>query len=251
MVEPEARRVPADGQCAIPVTECPSSALALDQSMSNRTPRQAARQDRILTVARELITTLGYDGLNMRELANAANVSPTTLYNLYVDKDALVLAATSDLLHDIRANVDKRAPEPGCERILVAIDMQARQIERTPEMAAAMTRALFQAPPDHPFIRSMLWATHKQTLASLKTMYQLAQLRPDVDIPLLTRVLTAAPFGSMLLWAKDLLPVTELRRTLRDTALAILIAHTQDGLRCLLQERLTCATAIAGSRIPG
>jgi AcrR family transcriptional regulator len=220
-------------------------------SMRNRTPRQAARQDRILSVARELIATLGYDGLNMRDLANAANVSPTTLYNLYVDKDALVLAASSDLLHDIRANVDMRAPDSGYERILVAIDMQARQIECTPEIAAAMTRALFQAPPDHPFVRSMLWATHKQTLVSLRTMQELGQLRADVDIPLLTRVLTAAPFGSMLLWAKDLLPITELRRTLRDTALAILIAHTQDGLRCLLQERLTCAVSLAVPRIPG
>ena len=48
----------------------------------------------------------------------------------------------------------------------------------------------------------MLWATHKQTLASLRTMNEQAQLRSDVDITLLTRVLTAAPFGSMLLSSK-------------------------------------------------
>jgi AcrR family transcriptional regulator len=206
--------------------------------MKTRTPRQAARRDRILAAARGLIAQQGYDGLTMRDLANSANVSPTTLYNLYENKDALVLAAVADLLAHTRETLEKRFPDPGYEQILASVDLQAQQIERTPEYAAAMTRALFQAPPVHPLVRSLLWSGSRQMLHSLQAMQRANQLRADTDMSHLARVLTGAPWSSMLLWSKGLLPLAELRRTLRDTMLAILIAHAQPATRRVLQERL-------------
>ena len=206
--------------------------------MKARTPRQEARQDRILAVAREVIAQHGYDGLTMRDLANAADVSPTTLYNLYANKDALVLAAVADLLALTHNRLEAFVPESGYEQILAAIDFNAQQIEQTPEYAAAMTRALFQAPPEHALVRSLLWATHRMTLESLRTMQRLDQLHPETDLTHLARKLTGAPWGCLLMWIKGLLPLPDIRRTLRDTALAILIAHTQTGTRRVLQERL-------------
>ncbi len=206
--------------------------------MKSRTPRQEARQDRILEVARELIAQHGYDGLTMRDLANSADVSPTTLYNLYANKDALVLAAVADLLALTHSRLEAFVPESGYEQILAAIDFNAQQIEQTPEYAAAMTRALFQAPPDHALVRSLLWATHRMTLESLRTMQRLDQLRPETDLTHLARILTGTPWGCLLMWIKGLLPLPDIRRTLRDTALALLIANTQTGTRRVLQERL-------------
>jgi AcrR family transcriptional regulator len=206
--------------------------------MKSRTPRQAARRDRILAVARDLIAQHGYDGLTMRDLASTADVSPTTLYNLYENKDALVLAAVADLLAQRRSDVERLFPEPGYEQIIAGVDFQAQQVERTPEYAAAMTRALFQAPPAHPLVRSLLWASHRQALESLRAMQRKDQLRPETDVSHVARLLTGAPWGAMLLWSKALLPLSDLRRTLRDTIIVILVPHAQPGLRRVLQERL-------------
>jgi AcrR family transcriptional regulator len=53
---------------------------------------KAARKARILAAARKLTATHGYDGLTMRELADAARVSVPTLYNLFGSKDAILVA---------------------------------------------------------------------------------------------------------------------------------------------------------------
>ena len=66
-----------------------------------RTPRQQERRERILEAARAALSENGYEGLNMRDLALTAGVSPTTLYNQFENKDTLVLAALSDMLQNI------------------------------------------------------------------------------------------------------------------------------------------------------
>ena len=54
------------------------------------TPRQEDRRDRILGVARQMVADYGYGGMVMSEVAERAEVSPTTLYNLYNTKDELL-----------------------------------------------------------------------------------------------------------------------------------------------------------------
>lgn len=45
---------------------------------------------KILEAARELFTTLGYERVTMRAIAEAIEYSPTTIYNHFEDKNALV-----------------------------------------------------------------------------------------------------------------------------------------------------------------
>ena len=72
------------------------------------TPRQAARRHDILAAVREQLSRFGYEGVNMRQVADAAGVSPTTLYNLYSSKDALVLAALEEHLGGPPTKNDER-----------------------------------------------------------------------------------------------------------------------------------------------
>ena len=87
-------------------------------------------------------------------------------------------------------------------------------------------------------MKSLLWATHRSTLESLRAMGRKGQLRDDTDVTSVTRVLTGSPWATMLLWNKGLLPLAQLRRTLRDGLVAVLVAHTTAGTRRILQERL-------------
>ena len=63
------------------------------------TPRQESRRHRILKVTREMVADHGYEGMVMSEVAERADVSPTTLYNLYNTKDELLLEALLSLIH--------------------------------------------------------------------------------------------------------------------------------------------------------
>ena len=58
--------------------------------------RQLKRQANILYMTRKLASEVGYDGLTMRGLAEKAEVSPKTLYNLFSSKDELLAAALED-----------------------------------------------------------------------------------------------------------------------------------------------------------
>ncbi len=206
--------------------------------MKPKTERQAARHARILRATRQLVSRVGYDGLTMRDLAAEADVSPTTLYNLYNNKDELVLAAVADFLTVTRLLLHQIAPDPGYERILASADLQALQVERVPEYAAAITRALLQAPPGHPLVKALLWENYLRTRKSLRVMERLDQLRDDADATRMCRLLTGAPWMTMLLWNKGLVPLNELRHTLRDALLATLIANATTATRRLLQQRL-------------
>ena len=68
--------------------------------MSNIKPltaRQEVRREKILSAARKLVASQGYDGMVMSDLAESAEVSPTTLYNLFNTKDELLLEALDTL----------------------------------------------------------------------------------------------------------------------------------------------------------
>ena len=81
------------------------------------TPLQRERRKRILDTTRDQLSKNGYDGINMRDLAAAAMVSPTTLYNLYENKDVLVLSALEDQLAQMGRAAGMQ-PSAGLEYLL-------------------------------------------------------------------------------------------------------------------------------------
>ena len=94
------------------------------KGVTSLTPRQRERHDRILACTRQQVARLGYDGVNMRDLAAAADVSTRTLYNLYENKDTLILAASRELLDAIGQQLGDRT---GMERLISRLDGTAAQ----------------------------------------------------------------------------------------------------------------------------
>ena len=60
------------------------------RGQATRTANMAARRERILEAARGIIAIEGFDSLNLRELAIAADVTVPTIYNLVGNKTALI-----------------------------------------------------------------------------------------------------------------------------------------------------------------
>lgn len=173
-------------------------------------PRQLARQERILEAARGLIAEKGYEGLTMRDLAKASGVSDKTLYNLFTSKDHLVLTAVADLLDAIVQRVEAGAKAAGLATLLHYSDCMMQQILENPAYARAMASSLFQA-DEHSSLVGVLLASNERFLRQeLRRASQRHELTEDADPAALARLLGAHMWGVLLLWNKGLLDMQQL-----------------------------------------
>ncbi len=89
------------------------------------TPRQLKLREVILAVTRTLITTNGYEGVNMRDLARHAKVTPKTLYYQFGSKEELLRTAVEEMFHSLYAAIDAEPISKGFDRLLFIIDRVA------------------------------------------------------------------------------------------------------------------------------
>lgn len=64
------------------------------------------RRKRILDSARRLLTSVGYEGFNTRDLAKAAGVTTPTLYNLIGTKNQILVALSLESTNDLARALD-------------------------------------------------------------------------------------------------------------------------------------------------
>lgn len=173
----------------------------------------------------------------MRDLAAAAKVSPTTLYNLYENKDVLILSALQDQLADMARRVEV-TPEHGFEFILRSRQAVAQQIVDTPKWAAAMTRLLFQSGPDDPIAKTLLTSAVPGQTQALNAMRDAGELDPDTDVSSLGRTIVGGNWSTILLWTKGLLPLDELPDEYTRHCIHLLYPVATPKLRRRLNEEL-------------
>lgn len=63
----------------------------------------AERRAQILTVARDLFVTQGFEQASMRRIADAAGITPTAIYDHFADKEALLTAIAADFFDGLVA----------------------------------------------------------------------------------------------------------------------------------------------------
>ena len=111
---------------------------------------QAARRRRVLDATLELAAAGGFDAVQMRDVAAAADVALGTLYRYFSSKERLLLEAMveqqEDLLHHLEAH-----PAPGAtavERVVNVLNRANASLRRFPDVTAAMVRAFGASRPE-------------------------------------------------------------------------------------------------------
>lgn len=188
-------------------------------SNKHRTPRQQERRERILDAARTALSEHGYEGLNMRELAVAASVSPTTLYNQFENKDTLVLAALSEMLQTIGWNLSTSEAR-GIGHVLARAEAVTTQMNLHPAYADAMILMLLNASPEDLIVQILLNGAMGDTGARIDEMLELGEIRPDFNREGLLRRLATGGWAAMLLWQKKIIPAESLNEQYRENLLA-------------------------------
>ncbi len=110
-------------------------------------PAQRERRARILDVTLALASRGGFDAVQMREVAERADVALGTLYRYFPSKIHLLVSAMSREFRKAAEKLD-RSPVPGdtaVDRVLYVLGRHTRTLQRTPMLTEAMTRAIMSA----------------------------------------------------------------------------------------------------------
>ena len=209
------------------------------------TPRQADRRQRILEATRDLLADAGYEGLQMRLLAERAGVAPMTLYNLFGNKDDLILVALRDMLGDIARRAQSTGKR-GIELLVENVALTAEQILTTPKYAQAMALMLFNAPEDSPIAQTLLINNVEQSRRRISEMLDAGEVDDTVDSELLARSLAVCGWAVILLWIKGVVPDAEFRHQYQCAPLLVLAPAMTKRSRLRYAARLK-AIAVDGT----
>jgi AcrR family transcriptional regulator len=112
------------------------------------TAPQQERRGRILTVARELAASGGYEAVVMRDVAERSGVALGTLYRYFASKDHLLAEVLVAWGGDLEDGL-RRSPAQGelRQRITSVLERAGRTVQREPVLAAAVTQALLSRDP--------------------------------------------------------------------------------------------------------
>jgi TetR/AcrR family transcriptional regulator, cholesterol catabolism regulator len=108
------------------------------------TPAQHGRRDRILETATAILAAGGEDALQMKELAQRADVSLATLYRYFPAKDHILLAITLSRYEQALIRVRAEPSRPGTmrERVTAHLLREYRAGQREPLLTAALSHAV-------------------------------------------------------------------------------------------------------------
>ncbi len=111
------------------------------------TPSQRARRERILDAAVELAAEGGYDAVQMREVAERAEVALGTLYRYFPSKTHLLVSAMGRTFAQLRDNARVGAGSAGTarERVYRVVATVTRFLAANRRLSGAMLRALMAA----------------------------------------------------------------------------------------------------------
>jgi AcrR family transcriptional regulator len=113
--------------------------------MSLMDEHKAERRARIRAAARTLVAARGYDGLTMRELAQAARVAVPTLYNLFGSKDAILVAELEAQALEIAAQLPVGG-DSFFARGMAAFETGMRLVEAAPDLYRAVMQMFLTSP---------------------------------------------------------------------------------------------------------
>jgi TetR/AcrR family transcriptional regulator, cholesterol catabolism regulator len=110
---------------------------------------QRERRKRILDATLILASRGGYDAVQMREVAERADVALGTLYRYFPSKIHLLVSALVREFEQTRQKLGKR-PVPGdmpADRIIYVLNRVTKNMQREPLLTEAITRAFMFADP--------------------------------------------------------------------------------------------------------
>lgn len=191
---------------------------------------QLRRIRRVVDAAVALAEQGGFEGVRLRDVAEASGVALGTLYKYFHSKEDILLRAVNEEAEGLERVLRERPPEgdTAVERVTGAFARATRGITRRPGFGRAVLRAIAAAGPDT--------AIQQAGFHMRMTRVVVAMLRgeaPDLATPLsepvgserereIAMVLEHVWFASLLGWASGLHPTSTVTERIRATVTLLL-----------------------------
>ncbi len=132
------------------------------------TARQAERRRRVLRAASELASEGGYDAVQVREVANRAEVALGTVYHYFKSKDHLLAALLLDWLVSFEQSVEQQPAEGDAvlDRVIELLARATRSMQANPDLTAAVMTGFSSPGPEIAECESQLHETMARVLGS-------------------------------------------------------------------------------------
>jgi len=104
---------------------------------------QAARRRRVLDATLQLAAEGGFDAVQMRDVAAAADVALGTVYRYFASKERLLLEAMAEQQADLRSYLATHPPRDAtpAARVVAVLRRANRSLREHPDVTAAMVRS--------------------------------------------------------------------------------------------------------------
>lgn len=169
--------------------------------MITRNALQRTDPSVILEGVEELLESNGYDGWQIRDVADKARVSLATIYKHFPSRDELILATVERWMGEhVYRPIRARAPgEPLFDALMRMFRTIFQPWERHPMMLDAFVRASSGTGGER---------LHAQGLASVGPMAEAFEGLDPSDAADLSEILTNVTFGAMLRYTMGAIPVS-------------------------------------------
>jgi AcrR family transcriptional regulator len=161
-----------------------------------RARNQAVRRKRVIDAAMELAADGGYEAVQMRDVAERADVALGTLYRYFPSKDQLLVAALGEWATTLERRLKQKPPQGDtpADRVIEVLRRASRALEREPRVSGAMVTALSSPDPDAA-------ATKNEVYETLRLIISGAIADDNVDsADQVVRVLGYVWFAALVSW---------------------------------------------------
>ncbi|QPZ38376.1 TetR/AcrR family transcriptional regulator [Paramicrobacterium chengjingii] len=132
-----------------------------------RERKKAATRTSILDAASELFLARGFDAVSVREIADKADVSPTTVFAHFPQKESLAFSDEDERHQQLVSAVSGRAPETSISDALKAHYLsEIAAFETEPQRQIL---ALMEATPALGEYAERMWLRHEESLVAVIT----------------------------------------------------------------------------------
>lgn len=182
---------------------------------SSFTDKQVERRQRVLRTAIELAAEGGYEGVQMREVAERADVALATLYHYFSSKDHLLAESLTEWIRGLEADVSRNLArgDTTLQRVLDLLHRATSAMQTNQQVGAALIGGLVAEGEQ---VAACQQALHETFSAMLATAF-------DADYPTdrrdkIIRSLEHIWFSELIAWKNGWNPFEQGVRELEDAA---------------------------------
>ena len=211
-------------------------------------PAQAERRKRILRETLKLLQEASPADISMAQIAELSDVSTKTLYNLFKNRNGLLLAAAAQTRADTQSSANVMNASEGIYRILELTQRTMDNFERSPEFMNSAMSVVVGISAKEEAEHHRIGITQQWFYEMLLVAESEEQLLPETDCMQLSQILAASQWGVTLMWQKGLISLETLKRQAIIKHCIDLMPFCREQTRDWLSETMSSKTKSAKKR---